>query len=159
MATNTNITDQSSGSGSQQFLTFRLAQEEYGVPILRVQEIKGYSAVTPIPNSPSHVRGVMNLRGAVMPVLDLRSRFGMEQADTTKFTVIVVVNVAKKIVGLVVDAVNDVLDCDSKSIEPCPSLGSDVDTSFLTGMAKQGDRLVALLDLERVFGVEATLAA
>lgn len=157
---NTAHNDSSSGADAQQFLTFRLAQEEYGVPILRVQEIKGYSAVTPIPNAPAHIRGVMNLRGAVMPVLDLRSRFGMAQAETTKFTVIVVVNVANKIVGLVVDAVNDVLDCNPKSIEPCPSLGADVDTSFLTGMAKHGDRLVALLDLERVFGIEAaTLAA
>ena len=154
-----NTTKQADAADVRQYLTFRLAQEEYGVSILRVQEIKGYSAVTPIPNTPPHVRGVMNLRGAVMPVLDLRLRFGLPQAETTKFTVIVVVNVANKIVGLVVDAVNDVLDCEAQSIEPCPSLGAGVDTSFLTGMAKQGERLVALLDLERVFGVEPALAA
>jgi len=147
------------GADARQFLTFRLADEEYGVPILRVQEIRGYSAVTFIPNAPAHVRGVMNLRGAVMPVIDLRTRLGLPPADTTKFTVIVVVNVASKVVGLVVDAVNDVLDFDERSLESTPALGAGVDTGYLTGMAKNGERLIALLDLERVFGLEVAPAA
>ncbi len=147
------------GDDARQFLTFRLAEQEYGVPILRVQELRGYSAVTPIPNAPAHVRGVMNLRGAVMPVIDLRTRLGLESAPPTKFTVIVVVNVASKVVGLIVDAVNDVLDFDERSLEPTPSLGAGVNTGFLTGMAKQGERLIALLDIERVFGIEPAQVA
>ncbi|MCC7012245.1 MAG: chemotaxis protein CheW [Planctomycetes bacterium] len=140
---------------NDQFLTFRLASEEYAVPILRVQEIKGYSAVTPIPNAPSYIKGVMNLRGTVMPVLDLRAKFGFEATEFTKFTVIIVVNVGAKVVGLVVDGVSDVLKFDHDAIEPPPTLGGDLDTSHLTGMAKQGERLVALLDLERIVGLES----
>lgn len=143
---------------NDQYLTFRLGDEEFAVPILRVQEIKGYSAVTPIPNAPSYIKGVMNLRGTVMPVIDLRAKFGLSAIDSTKFTVIIVVNVGAKIVGLVVDAVSDVLRFDHGTIEPPPSLGGDLDTSHLTGMAKQGDRLVSLLDLEHVVGLSATAA-
>src|SRR6187399_2690041 len=93
-----------------QFLTFQLGPEMFGLEILRVQEIKGYSPVTPIPNAPPHVKGVMNLRGAVVPILDMRCKFGMAEAAYTKFTVIIVVTVGAKVIGLVVDAVSDVLD-------------------------------------------------
>ena len=92
-----------------QYLTFRLGHEEYGVEILKVQEIKGYSAITPIPSAPAFLKGVMNLRGTIVPVVDLRSRFGMAAADYTPFTVIIVVTVGSRVMGLVVDAVSDVL--------------------------------------------------
>lgn len=138
--------------GSQQFLTFTLGGEEYGVEILRVQEIKGFSAVTPIPNAPDYVKGVMNLRGTVVPVFDLRLKFGMERKDYDRFTVIVVVNVGARVVGLIVDSVSDVLDVDHDAIETSPDLGASVDTSILQGIARNNDRLITLLDIDRVVG-------
>jgi purine-binding chemotaxis protein CheW len=135
-----------------QYLTFRLADEEYGLEILRVQEIKGYSKVTPLPNTPPEVKGVMNLRGAVVPILDLRTRFGLPAAEYTRFTVIIVVTVGPKVVGLVVDGVSDVLNVGAKEAVPTPDLGSGVDTSFMTGMAHAGERLVTLLNIDRLVG-------
>ncbi len=135
-----------------QFLTFRLAGEDYGVEILRVQEIKGYTRVTPLPNAPPGVRGVMNLRGTVVPVLDLRTRFGMPGVEPDRFTVVVVVTVGPKVAGLVVDAVSDVLDVAPADVVPPPDLGAGVDASLLTGMARAGDRLVTLLNIDRLVG-------
>ncbi|AWM36640.1 Chemotaxis protein CheW [Gemmata obscuriglobus] len=142
-----------------QFLTFCLADEEYGLEILRVQEIKGYSKVTPLPNTPPEVKGVMNLRGTVVPIIDLRTRFGLDQAEYTRFTVIIVVTVGTKVVGLVVDAVSDVLNVDAKELVPTPDLGSRVDTTFLTGIARNGERLVSLLNIDRLVGATTGGAA
>lgn len=133
-----------------QFLTFQLGEELYGVDILRVQEIKGYTAVTKIPNTPPHIKGVLNLRGTIVPIVELRTKFGMETIDYTMFTVIVVVVVREKIMGLVVDAVSDVLNIDKKDIQPAPQFGAKVDVSFLNGIGKSGDKLVALLDMDRL---------
>jgi purine-binding chemotaxis protein CheW len=135
-----------------QFLTFRLEDEEYGLEILRVQEIKGYSKITPLPNSPAEVKGVMNLRGAVVPIIDLRTRFGLRQAEYTRFTVIIVVTIGAKVVGLVVDAVSDVLNVGAEEVVPAPDLGAGVDTSFMTGMARTGERLVTLLNIDQLVG-------
>jgi purine-binding chemotaxis protein CheW len=140
--------------GRYQYLTFSLGQEEYGIEILRVQEIKGYSAVTPLPNLPSYIKGVMNLRGTVVPVVDLRAKFGMSDSEYTRFTVIIVVNVGQRVVGLIVDAVSDVLDVAASEVVPAPEMGAGVDTSFLTGMAKSEERLVSLLAIERVVGMD-----
>jgi purine-binding chemotaxis protein CheW len=137
-----------------QYLTFSLGQEEFGIEILRVQEIKGYSAVTPLPNLPPYIKGVMNLRGTVVPVLDLRAKFGMSDSEYTRFTVIIVVNVGSRVVGLIVDAVSDVMDVAGSELAPAPDMGADVDTSFLTGMAKSQDRLISLLAMERVVGMD-----
>ena len=136
----------------RQYLTFRLAQEEYGVEILKVQEIKGYSAITPIPNTPAYLKGVINLRGTIVPVIDLRSKFAMAQADYNQFTVIIVVTVGSKVMGLVVDAVSDVLNIPTADIQPTPDLGPHVDARYINGMAKAGDKLVVLLDIDRVLG-------
>ncbi|MEQ1794964.1 MAG: chemotaxis protein CheW [Nitrospira sp.] len=133
-----------------QFLTFQLGEELYGVDILRVQEIKGYTAVTKIPNTPPHIKGVLNLRGTIVPIVELRTKFGMETIDYTMFTVIVVVVVREKIMGLVVDAVSDVLNIDKKDIQPAPQFGAKVDVSFLNGIGKSGDKLIALLDMDRL---------
>jgi purine-binding chemotaxis protein CheW len=141
-----------------QFLTFLLEDEEYGLEILRVQEIKGYSKITPLPNTPREVKGVMNLRGSVVPIIDLRARFGLRDAEYTRFTVIIVVTVGTKIVGLVVDAVSDVLNVGAKEMVPTPDLGAGVDTSFLTGIARTGDRLVSLLNIDRLVGTSAAPA-
>jgi len=137
-----------------QYLTFALGEEEYGIEILKVQEIKGYSGITPIPNTPPHIRGVMNLRGTVVPVVDLRVKFGREGRDFSKFTVIVVVKIGEKIVGLVVDAVSDVLDIPASEIRPTPDLGSRADTRFISGMAPTNEKLVVLLDIDRLLEEE-----
>ena len=143
------------GQDGSQYLTFSLGTEEYGVEILKVQEIKGYSAVTPIPHTPPEIRGVMNLRGTVIPVVDLRTKLGMAQAPYTSFTVIVVVRVGTKVLGLVVDAVSDVLNIPVGDIQATPDFGAQVDARFISGMAKAADKLVVLLDIERILGGEA----
>jgi len=133
-----------------QYLTFRLAEEEYGVEILKVQESKGYSAITPIPNTPSYLKGVMNLRGTIVPVVDLRSKFAMDEAEYNQFTVIIVVKVGPKVMGLIVDAVSDVLNIPKVDIQATPDFGSEVDARYINGMAKAGEKLVVLLDIDRV---------
>lgn len=133
-----------------QFLTFSLGDELYGVDILRVQEIKGYTAVTRIPNTPAHIKGVLNLRGTIVPIVELRTKFGMPTIEYTMFTVIVVVVVHDKVMGLVVDAVSDVLNIGKQDIQPPPEFGNKVDVSFISGIGKSGDRLVSLLDIDRL---------
>ncbi len=133
-----------------QFLTFALGDEEYGVEILKVQEIRGYSAVTPIPNTPPYIKGVMNLRGTIIPVVDLRAKLAMREAEYNQFTVIIVVNVGTKVMGLVVDGVSDVLNIPRTDIQATPDFGSEVDARFISGMAKAGEKLVALLDIDKV---------
>ena len=133
-----------------QHLTYQLGEELYGVDILRVQEIKGYTTVTKIPNTPAHIKGVLNLRGTIVPIVELRTKFGMPTIDYNMFTVIVVVVVQDRIMGLVVDSVSDVLNIDKKDIQPPPQFGAKVDVSVLTGIVKSGDKLVALLNIDRL---------
>ena len=133
-----------------QFLTFTLGDEEYGVEILKVQEIKGYTTPTPIPNTPPWVKGVINLRGVILPIFDLRLAFGLPPADYTKFTVVVVVVLRGRQVGLVVDAVTDVVDVLASDVQPLPDLGAGARTNYARGMAKMSDRLVILLDVDAV---------
>jgi purine-binding chemotaxis protein CheW len=133
-----------------QFLTFNLGTELYGVDILRVQEIKGYSAVTKIPNTPSHIKGVLNLRGTIVPIIELRTKFALPTIEYTAFTVIIVVVVRDKVMGLVVDSVSDVLNIGKTDIQPSPQFGANVDVSFVSGIGKSGDKLVALLDIDRL---------
>jgi purine-binding chemotaxis protein CheW len=140
-----------------QFLTFSLGQEEYGIELLKVQEIKGYSAITPIPNTPHHIKGVMNLRGSVIPIVDLRIRFGMDAIEYTKFHVIILINVGAKVIGLLVDAVSDVLNVGPDDIRPAPDFGAHADTRFISGMASAGDKVAVLLDIETLLS-EADLA-
>lgn len=137
-------------SDGSQYLTFILGEEHYGVDILRVQEIKGYTAVTRIPNTPPYIKGVLNLRGTIVPIVDLRTKFGMENVDATMCTVIVVVVVRDRVMGIVVDAVSDVLNIAAQDIQPPPNFGARVDTSFIRSMAKSGDKLITLLDIDRV---------
>jgi purine-binding chemotaxis protein CheW len=133
-----------------QYLTFQLGEELYGVDILRVQEIKGYTAVTRIPNTPGYIKGVLNLRGTIVPIVDLRSKFSMEETKYTMFTVIVVVVVREKVVGLIVDAVSDVLNIGAQDIQEPPAFGHKIDIGFLSGIGKTGDKLVAILDIDRL---------
>jgi purine-binding chemotaxis protein CheW len=131
-----------------QFLTFALGEEEYGVAILNVQEIKGYAPVTPIPNTPAYVKGVMNLRGTIVPVIDLRLRLGMPAAEYGPFTVIVVLAVGAKVVGAIVDAVSDVLTFPESQVQTTPELGVAADVRFIGGIAQADGKLVVLLDAE-----------
>lgn len=142
-----------------QYLTFCLQEEEYGIDILRVQEIKGFSRVTPIPNTPAYIKGVMNLRGTVVPVVDLRTKFALANAEYNQFTVIIVVTIGKKVVGLVVDAVSDVLNIRRDEVEAAPELGSCIDTSLMSGMAKAGDKLILLLNIDKLVDADGLAAA
>lgn len=141
-------------SEDHQYLTFSLADEYYGVDILKVQEIKGFTTVTRIPNTPDYLKGVLNLRGTIVPIVDLRMKFGMGTTDPTPFTVMVVVNVRNRIMGFMVDAVSDVLDLNAKNIQAPPELGSAVDITFVAGIGSSNDRLVTLLDIDRVLTEE-----
>lgn len=135
-------------------LTFKLADEEYGLEILKVQEIIGMMNVTRVPRTPAFIRGVINLRGKVIPVVDLRLKFGMDSQDDTDKTCIIVVQVmrggAKVTIGIIVDEVSEVLDIELEQIEETPSFGTSVDADFVMGMGKIGDKVVMLLDVERV---------
>lgn len=142
------------GDAAGQYLTFILAGEEYGVEILRVQEIKGWDAVTPIPNTPAHVLGVLNLRGAIVPIVDLRKRFGLETVEFGKTTVVIVVRMQhddqERTIGLVVDAVADVYRLDNNEIQETPEMGTQIDTRFVRGLAVVGEKMVILLDIDNL---------
>jgi purine-binding chemotaxis protein CheW len=142
------------GGDNRQYLTFRLDREEYGIEILRVQEIKGYDHLTPVPSTPHYMKGVMNLRGTVVPIIELRARFGMPEREVDQFTVIIVVNVGSRVVGLLVDTVSDVLDIPAEAICDTPDLAAGVEEQYLTGMGKVSDKLVMLLDLQKLIGAE-----
>ncbi len=142
----------------RQFLTFLLGQEQYGIEILKVQEIKGYSAITPIPNTPAHIKGVINLRGTVVPVVDLRAKFSLPASEYNKFTVIVVVTVGEKVIGMLVDAVSDVLDIAARDIRAAPDLGARVDMRFVSGIASLGERMTVLLDIDKLLSADEAMA-
>ena len=145
-------------TGINQYLSFTLGEEEYGIEILKVQEIKGYAGITPIPNMPDYLKGIMNLRGTVIPVVDLRTRFSLETKTYDKFTVIIVAMVGEKIVGLVVDTVSDVLDLPPEEILPTPDMGARVDTRFITGTTVVGEKLVVLLDIQKLLSDDDLVA-
>jgi purine-binding chemotaxis protein CheW len=136
------------------YLTFALANEEYGLEILKVREIIGYMEITAVPQTPEHVKGVINLRGQVIPVIELRAKFGMETTDVTEETCIIVVETSqgdrKFSTGIVVDRVQEVLDIDGENIEEAPQFGSSVNTDFILGMGKIGDSVKILLDIDEV---------
>ncbi|OPF64012.1 MULTISPECIES: chemotaxis protein CheW [Hydrogenophaga] len=131
-----------------EFLTFRLGAEEYGIDILRVQEIRSYEEPTRIANAPHFIKGVVNLRGVIVPVVDLRIKLGCEKVEYNGFTVVIVLNVRGRVVGAVVDSVSDVLELASELIKPAPEMNTSMDTSFITGIASVGERMLILMDIE-----------
>ena len=137
-------------AGANEFLTFTLGAEEYGVDILKVQEIRGYGTVTRIPEAPDFVKGVINLRGTIVPVVDMRLKFKLGKADYNTFTVMIILNVADRVVGMVVDSVSDVVALTPSQIRPAPELGSAVGAQFLTGIGALDSRMLILLDIERL---------
>lgn len=140
----------------RKFLTFMLRNEEYGVEILKVREIIGVMDVTAVPRMPRYVKGVINLRGKVIPVVDLRLKFGLEEIAHTEQTCIIVVDVGKEL-GIIVDTVSEVLEIDGNHVESLPSMGGSVDTSFILGMGKVGEAVKILLDIDRVLTSEELL--
>jgi len=140
------------------YLTFKLAAEEYGLEILKVQEIIQMQPITRVPRTPSFVRGVINLRGKVIPVIDLRLKFGIESTQDTERTCIIVVQIHHEdsvlVMGIIIDEVREVLDIPAQSIEEAPSIGSQVDTEFIMGMGKIGSAVKILLDIDKVLSVK-----
>ena len=133
-----------------EFLTFSLGDEEYGVDILKVQEIRGYDTVTRIPDTPDFIKGVINLRGTIVPVVDMRLKFKLPKAEYNEFTVMIILNVAKRVVGMVVDGVSDVIQLTSEQIRPAPEFGGTIDTCFITGLGTLDDRMLILVDIEKL---------
>lgn len=138
----------------EQFLTFKLCGQEYGISALKVQEIKGWEKVTPIPNSPPYIRGVLNLRGLIVPVIDLRLRFKMEEIGYTAVTAIVVVNISDRLAGLVVDSVSDVIEVSDEQRCVAPDFEGHKDREFISGLAQIEGKLLILLDVERLINPE-----
>ena len=131
-----------------EFLTFRLGGDEYGIDILKVQEIRSYDAPTRIADAPPFIKGVVHLRGAIVPIVDLRIKLGCERADYTRLTVVIVLNVEGRVVGIVVDSVSDVLALEGGAIEPAPETSRAIDTRFITGIGSVSDRVLILIDIE-----------
>ena len=138
----------------KQFISFTIGDEEYGVDIMAIREIKGWTVTTELPNTPAYLRGVINLRGAIVPILDLRARFGSGMTEAQPRHVIIVVAVGTRVAGLLVDAVADILAVSGEDIQPVPQLDRSGTTGFLTGLVTVDGRMVALLDLDRVFAFD-----
>ena len=147
------ISQQDANKEFKELLTFFLAGEEYGVDILRVQEIKGWDSVTNIPNTPEYIRGVINIRGSIVPIIDMRLRFNLEKREYDATTVVIVLNVMtnghdNRTMGVVVDAVSDVYNIPINDVKPSPDFGTAVDTEFVTGLATIDEKMIIVLDID-----------
>ncbi len=142
----------------EQFLTFELADEAYGVEILKVQEIRGWEPIREIPNTPDYIKGALNLRGSIVPIIDLRERFGMQKTEYSPITVVIVLCVenihGSNVIGIVADAVSDVLDIKLNELQDSPKLGSKIDTRYMRGMFVGEKNLVMLLDVDKLLDSE-----
>ena len=136
------------------FLTFVLGNEEYGIEILKVREIIGIMEITPVPQTPDYVKGVINLRGKVIPVIDQRIKFSMPEVEQTQETCVIVVEVKESLIGILVDSVSEVLNIGREEIEATPQFGQDIDTQFIMGLGKTKGKLIILLDIEEVLTTE-----
>jgi purine-binding chemotaxis protein CheW len=149
-------TQRQEGTGTMQLVSFRLAQEEYGIEITKVQEIILMGEITRVPQTPDYIKGLINLRSTVIPIVDLRLRFGLSQEVATDATRIMVVNVAGKTIGIIVDAVSEVLRIAQEQIAPPPPTVAGLGREYLTGLVKLENRLLILLDIDRILGQEET---
>lgn len=153
MTNTTQINHGSNGAGDgagSEYLAFTLGREEYGIDILRVQEIRGYEPVTRIANAPDFIKGVVNLRGTIIPVVDMRIKFRLGQPTYDEFTVVIVLNIAGRVVGMVVDSVSDVMTLSPDQVRPAPEVGTVFDTEFLIGLGALGERMLILVDIDRL---------
>jgi purine-binding chemotaxis protein CheW len=144
---------------AQQFLTFSICGEEYGVELMSVREIKGWSKTTRLPNSPEFMKGVINLRGVVIPIFDLRNRFGMGETEPTEKNAVIILAVEKRLIGILVDAVSDILNTTIDQIRPAPHVESKIDASFVSGLIAIEDKMVVLLDVEKIFDMDTIVQA
>jgi len=136
--------------GLSEFLSFRLGQEEYGVDILKVQEIRGYDTVTRIPETPIFIKGVINLRGTIVPVIDMRLKFNLGSAEYNDFTVMIILNIGQRVIGMVVDSVSDVIQLKDEQIREVPEFGGVINTRFVMGIGTFDDRMLILVDIEKL---------
>ena len=136
----------------REYLTFRLGEEEYGIDILKVQEIRGYEQPTRIANAPSFIKGVVNLRGVIVPIVDMRLKFGLGSAEYNDFTVVIILNLGARVVGMVVDSVSDVMELSPDQIRDTPEIDSVVDSSYITGLGTINDRMLILIAIEKLMG-------
>jgi purine-binding chemotaxis protein CheW len=143
----------------KQYITFTIGTEEYGVDVMAVREIKAWTETTALPNSPDYVRGVVNLRGHIIPIFDLRCRFGQGLTEPTATHVIIIATIADRVVGILADTVSDILSIRDEDIRPVPMMDRDIDAEFLSGLVSVQDRMVALLTLERLFDTKLIPAA
>lgn len=134
----------------REVLTFTLGQEEYGIDILTVQEIRGYEAVTQIARAPSFIKGVINLRGTIVPIIDLRIKFELGTPTYDQFTVVIILNIARRVVGIVVDSVSDVLTLTDSQIRPAPDFAASMDTRYILGLATLDARMLIIIDIEQL---------
>jgi purine-binding chemotaxis protein CheW len=139
-----------SDMAASEYLTFTLGSEEYAIDILKVQEIRGYEQPTLIANAPPFIKGVINLRGIIVPVVDLRIKFNLGKIEYTPFTVVIILNVARRIIGVVVDSVSDVISLTQSQIRPAPDFSATFDTRYIQGLATQGSRMMIVTDIERL---------
>ena len=143
---------------SGQYLSFTLGNEDYAIDILKVREIKGWEAVRPLPDTPHYIKGVLDLRGTIVPILDLRCRFNLASVEYTPTTVTIVLSIQTEkkahIIGVVVDGVSDVLDVKCDEIRTAPDLGTKINTRYIKGMVTQGRRMIVLLDVDRLFDTD-----
>jgi len=147
-------------AGAREYLTFRLDQEEYGIDILKVQEIRGYERPTRIANAPAFIKGVVNLRGTIVPIVDMRLKFNCAKAEYDAFTVAIILNLRNRIVGIVVDSVSDVMELPPESLKAAPEMDSMIDSSAVVGLGSVGDRMLILLDIEKLMsGLDMGLVA
>ncbi len=138
------------GRAGQEFLTFTLGAEEYAIDILKVQEIRGYDAVTAIAHMPAFIKGVINLRGTIVPIVDMRIKFAVGTVEYTAFTVVIILNVGNRVVGMVVDTVSDVMILDAEQIHPSPEFSTTVDTRYIKGLATYEERMLIVVDIEKL---------
>ena len=143
-------TSETSSTGSREYLTFRLDQEEYGIDILKVQEIRGYERPTRVAHAPEFIKGVVNLRGIIVPIIDMRLKFNCSKVEYDAFTVVIILNLQSRIVGVVVDSVSDVMELPFESLKPAPDVESVIDSSAVLGLGALSDRMLILLDIEKL---------
>ncbi len=135
---------------NRELLVFALGKEEYGIDILKVQEIRGYDAVTGIANAPNFIKGVINLRGNIVPIVDLRIKFGLGNVVYDQFTVVIIINVSQRTMGIVVDGVSDVMTLATDQLRAAPEFGSVLDTAYILGLGTVEDRMIILVDIEKL---------
>ena len=150
MQTGRQTTDRNGGAIPPEYLTFTLASETYGIDILKVQEIRGYDSITRIANTPEFIKGVINLRGVIVPIVDLRIKFRVGEATYNEFTVVIIMNVLEKTLGMVVDGVSDVVALSPEQIKAAPEMVSAMDTDYITGLGTLNDQMLILVDIEKL---------